>query len=80
MDRKIIEHDERGTIQVQVGLQERKLQGCQIDRGGELGDILQLCSRAPNLLTNSAPGRRPPGYAPENVKHFKRYIFHVGWE
>ena len=31
-------------------------------KGGK-GDILQLYSRAPKLMTNSAPGRQPPGYA-----------------
>ena len=33
LDRKVNQHDERGSIQDQAGLQGRKLQGRQIDRG-----------------------------------------------
>ena len=34
IDRKVNQHDKKGAIQAQVGAQGRKLQGCQIDRGG----------------------------------------------
>ena len=64
INRKVNQHDKRAPFKHKQGFQwGRGLQGCQINEGGE-GDILQLCSKMPKLLTHCPPGVRPLRYAP----------------